>query len=559
VIFEYGNPESYSSSELKVAKKIDDELVTLYTYTDTVVDNYAAVYMYDHASAKEKWKYDFGSVASTNAFVGKLYAKNTGSFTDMIFATIGDKLTLIESNTGKVIHEYALNGNVSDLYYSKDGIIYVLTDNGVELAIPVRGVRKDQFENEDYVGIYQTRQFLSKPKNIAYYNGSYVVVNENSNEAYIYSDVKNEDFVEIFRNEINSSNSNVIINNSGTFAIVDIYKELMVYDFENKTSFSLDKYYGVSSYEFVQEEYLAVRAYTEEYKNYIYIYDLKTGEKIYEVSCDGVNSYEIDIINNKIILPESRKMRFMSIGGETNEWIPKVKSQSSYREWEEGYIHEFSASDDGKVAAFVDYYGDIGNRLEIYDINNNITTTMDDPNNTLNIEEQEVISFTWVGDDKVVIALKDNVIMYFNTDTGECLNEMKCEIPNIISMFKLDNETHIGILCSDSKVYRFNLIEGQIDNSIDLKNENIKTTSSDRGSYDVIPDKNMLVINWSGNSKGYFIDLSTFKVRFEIDNYADYCPRKNIVAVNEYNVAGYYPLYTTEDLIKKAEKYLPAK
>lgn len=557
VIFEYGDEDSYSSSELKIAEVIDDGLITLYTYTDTVVDNYAAMYVYDHNSAKEKWKYEFGSVASTNAFVGKLYSKNTKSYCDMIFATIGDKLVLVESNTGELIHEYALNGNICDLYYSKDGIIYALTDNGVELAIPVKGVSKEQFDNEHYIGIYQTRQFLSKPESIAYYNGSYVVVNENSNEAYIYSDVKNEDFVEIYRNDINSSNSSVIMNDSGTFAVVDIYKELLVHNVKNKTTYKLDEYYNISSYGFVQEEFLAVHAYTEEYKHYLHLYDLKTGKELNKLSCDNVwSSNGMDIVDDKVVLQENHKISFVSIDGKQTEWMPKIKSQSTYREWDEGYINEFDVSDDGRIVALIDYYGETGKRLELFDINKQKTIILDAPHQKLNIDKQEIISFAWVEQNQIVVCLNDNTILYFDTETGECLGSMKYDTPSIISIFELGEKDTVGALCNDSKVYKLNLKAQRIENTIDLKNETIKTTSSDMGIYTYIPDDNIIVINWTRNNKGYFIDLSSFKVRYEIDNYADFCPSKNIVVANEYNVAGYYPLYTTEELVAKAGAYL---
>jgi len=556
VVFEYGDEDSYSSSELKVAEVINDELITLYTYTDTVVDNYAAVYVYDHNSAKEKWRYEFGSVASTNAFVGKLYSENTKSFCDMIFATIGNKLVLVESNTGKLIHEYTLNGNVSDVYYSKDGIIYALTDNGVELAIPVKGVRKEQFDNEHYIGIYQTRQFLSKPESIAYYNGSYVVVNENSNEAYIYSDVKNEDFVEIYRNAIDSSNSSVIINNTGTFAVVDVYKGLMVHDLENKTTYKLGEYYNISSYDFIQEEYLVVHAYTEEYKHYLHIYDLKTGKETNRVACEYIRSSNRNVVNDKIVVPESEKISFVSIDGEKTEWTPKIKSQSSYREWDEGYINKFDVSKDGRIIALIDYYGETGKRLELFDINTQKTIILDASHRKFNADNQEITNFAWLDSDQIVVCLKDNTILYFDTETGECLGEMKCDMPSVISIFELGEKDVVGALCNDSKVYKLNLKTHKIEKTIDLKNETIKTASSDMGTYMYIPEDNILVINWTRNNKGYFVDLSSFKVRYEIDNYSDYCPTKNIVVTNEYNVAGYYPLYTTEELIGKAKQYV---
>lgn len=555
IIFEHGgNGDSYSSSRLSAAEAIDDELIMLNSYTDSVIENQATLFVYDYNSSQEKWKYDFGNVTSTNGFVGKVYSKNTNSYCDMLFATIGSKLALIESDTGRLIHEYALNGNVNDLYYSKDGIIYVLTDNGVELAIPVKGLDKEQFDNEYYIGIYQTHQFLNKPQSIKYHNGSYVVANDNSNEAYIYADTTNNDFVELYRNQQGSSNSDVIINDSGTFAIINRDKELLAYNMANKTTVNLGKYHHITSYSFVMENYLAVLSYNEDTDDFLQIYDLRTGTELSKVFCDNVRTaIGLKVAGSKIAIPEQNKIEFFSVDGERSEWSPKIKSQREYREWDEGNIFELDISNDGRIIALVNYYGDIGKRLEIFDVATNATTALDAP---FSLDDQETMSFAWLNNNKIVVSLKDGSLCCFNTLTGEFLGQVTCDLPSVISVFALDDSHSVGILCIDSKVYKFNLKTETIEGSIDLKNDSIKTASRDAGVYEYIPESNMLIINWTANNKGYFIDLPSFKVRYEIDNYTDYSSTKNIVVANEYGVAGYYPLYTTEELIEKAEHYI---
>ena len=537
VIFEYGEEGSYSSSKLKAAEVIDDELITLCTYTDTVIDNYAAVYVYDYNSAKEKWRYEFGSVDSTNAFVGKLYSEHTKSFCDMIFAAIGNKLVLIESNTGNLIHEYILNGNVSDVYYSKDGIIYALTNNGVEVAVYIKETKREQFDNEHYIGIYQIREFLNKPESIVYYNGSYAVTNENSNEVYVYADVKNEDFVEIFKNARNQSNSSAVMNDSGTWAVVDKGGDnLVVYNTESKAAYELNKKTDILTYHFVQEDYLSIYEKGDNNECFLCLYDLNTGKELTKVACDPVASSNVRIVGNKVALPGSEKVTFITLDGRELQWIPR----------NEEYIRQIVTSETGEFAAMV------RNSLEIVDVTDEPACTMSISHEKFDDDTYSIVGISWIGG-QVVVYFSDNTLLRFDPETGECLTEAVVELPSIISVFDIGEADMVGVLCNDSKVYKLSLSDLQVKNSVDLKNETIKIAESDSGTYKYVPESNTLIIKWR---KGYIIDLDTFSVRYEIDNYMDYSPTKNIVLVNEYNVAGYYPLYTTSKLVEKAEWYL---
>ena len=73
-----------------------------------------------------------------------------------------------------------------------------------------------------------------------------------------------------------------------------------------------------------------------------------------------------------------------------------------------------------------------------------------------------------------------------------------------------------------------------------------------------VADRNIIIVETS-NDGNWIIDLESFKVRYEVEYFADYNPIKNIVALKIYNYAGICPLYTTDELINIANDYLGIK
>lgn len=564
IIYESSNDPlylEYDYTHFDTVQIINDNIYIVKTHWDAAEYTFITELIVTDNSGQRKWSYSYeNNFTHGNHVRIELFTSATcKNFCDILCLAKGNKVVLLNYETGENIFTYEFDSLIKESYCSDDGFLVVMTEDGYEVAIAARNIEKGVVGDSNYPMV-QLHKFMSQHSLYAYFNRQYAVSNGNSNEIYLYSDVKNDDYKKLLTDE--DSIDKVLINNSQTYIAINSYKEVYIYDVGAQKTYELIK----------SEEYLRDALFMSDYlyvvidneKN-INIFDLRTKELVYKKNCENISSftgstysYAYSVGGHLIFKENYSDFAILNDRYEINYWKPQKSSTLEYREWNEGNISEVYCSDEtDKILAVVRYGYDTGNLLEIYDINTGESIPLDvnltDSNeNTLSIK-----SVAWAKDE-LFVAFSDNIVRKFDTITGKCNSEIKYNVPPIVSVVDLNDSTFIALLCNDSKLYKVNSTNGIIIDSLALDNYYVKTTSLDRTITEIIPQQNKLILSgWNeefGVNHAYIIDLETFDVCYDVDGYAGFLPSQNRLLVENYNIVGSYPLYTMDELIEKAKK-----
>ncbi|MBQ9414425.1 MAG: TIR domain-containing protein [Clostridia bacterium] len=125
---------------------------------------------FDDKGTTELWKTTVKDLIYSPDAMVYFSAEDSGNYTDLL-AIIGDeKIAVIDARTGEVIHEYLFDYEIVTFYYSQNGILYVITGNGQEIALILSGIEKGQnFYFADLTG-----EFAMPVAAGAYYDHHYV-------------------------------------------------------------------------------------------------------------------------------------------------------------------------------------------------------------------------------------------------------------------------------------------------------------------------------------------------------------------------------------------------
>jgi len=268
-----------------------------------------------------------------------------------------------------------------------------------------------------------------------------------------------------------------------------------------------------------------------------------------------VFNYALVVDGNLIIQEDYGKYTIINKNYESIAWEPEKKATSTEKP---EILRTDTYGEYGKVLTTVWYGNEIGMLLEIYDINTDKMLTLDVNLSSESATEIVVVSARWINDKIISVAFTDNTIRYFDAETGECKNVIKCNTATIVSLVPLLDDSTVGILCSDSVLHKLDTVTGEILDSVDLNNDDIKILSLDSTVSKVVPEHNCLILTgWESTEKNaYIIDLETFDVRYDIEGYKDYYEKEDRLVVEGHDVFGSYPLYDVWELEKKGQAYI---
>lgn len=110
-----------------------------------------------------------------------------------LFSTIHDKLLIINSDTGEILHQFIFFSRIVDLVSEKNSILIVTTSDGEEFALPVY-----EFCTSDNTPAYCAllHQYLTSISLCCRVNGKYAVATQDA-LVYLYKDVPNPDYREL--------------------------------------------------------------------------------------------------------------------------------------------------------------------------------------------------------------------------------------------------------------------------------------------------------------------------------------------------------------------------
>lgn len=131
----------------------------------------------------------------------------------------------------------------------------------------------------------------------------------------------------------------------------------------------------------------------------------------------------------------------------------------------------------------------------------------------------------------------------------------------------LEDVEHFVLLCNDAWLYQIHHYSSLTGNHIQLEQDTIRSATADSydtyGECQVVSDETLLIfswdtVSWNEGRRAWFIDLKSFKTRYSLNNYMGYSQKHQLIfaSYDWYDTIGFYPLYTTEQLIQKAKDYL---
>ena len=553
----------YMFRKVEELKLIDNNLFILKSHWDSLEYTFVTDLIALDENGKHKWRYSYENCYEYGNYVRlEKFDKDKGeNYCDILAIAKGNRIVLLELENGEHIFTYELDSLVKNSYCSKDGFFVVLTENGYEVAVLIRKKERGNYEKAAFPMI-QLNEFMNEHNLYACFDSSYAVSNSDSNEVYLYSDVQNPDFQNIFK-DIEGVNS-ISINDSETYLAIDSYKEIYIYNLKTKEIYELIKageYFKETM--FMSDYFYAVI----DSENVVNVFDIRTKEMVYKKKCEslatfkGKDSVEALAVDGNLLIQESYgEYSMINKDFETVSWTPERKGDFEKNERESGIIRKiYDLNNSGELLIKVQYGNDEEEYLEIYDLNTGNSVILE--NMTVGEETGlDIVSVCQGKDDTVSVVLSDNTLRCYDTKTGVCKYSYSCSFGRVVSVISLDSNKAIGVLCNDSILYKIDVDTGTVVDSVDIDNDYVKTATMDKTVARIIPEHNSLIVSgWNGKfflNHAYIIDLDTFDISFDIDGYIAYCEKEDRLFVEEYNVVGSYPLYDIDELIGKARDYI---
>ncbi|MBQ9921325.1 MAG: hypothetical protein IJO52_03995, partial [Clostridia bacterium] len=535
---------------IKTVRFIDDDLMVLSTKSENLIDYNLEINIYNAETAELKHSYVFEKVTYSNAAnIGKIYAENGGNYADIVFVAYGNRVILINSENGELIKELVYDGIITASYYSENGFLYVITSEGHEVITPIRKISAP-ITNPMYIGKYKTDTSFGNHGLCAYYNNFYAICTEASKNVIICTNSVNKDYTEIHFSDNQSANA-VFANEDGTYALTDTYKELYVYDFASHIMKRIAEFdnYGMKC-GFVNN----TTAFSLD-KNKLSFYDLATDNtEALSFENEIYNYFKGITADGKLVFQKTDEVVLCDKNGKHETVTTQDISTCFNKEYANIALRNIYVPEKAKdivltISVIEPVSYDITTKLITYDTDSKAFTYICDIS-----DDHGYVKFVKsFGERKYSVVFDDLTFLYFEAATGNITDNVKYDLPVIISYFPVDENTAL-ILSNDSCLYKIDISEKNVTAKLDINNDKIKTSSYDYSEFVYIPEKNIVILEWSDN--GYVVDMETFELMYSVDYYEDYIASNDCVIVKQHGHIGYYPLYTVEELAKKAESYL---
>lgn len=520
---------------------------------------------------KEEWTY-FSDIISlimimTKLDMGFLYAEDTGNFCDVLYFAAGSQLLLLNAETGDLIHTFEFNDVMVYSYHAADGNVFIISHEGQELLVPAVNI----LENKERFACAETVSFQTQPYFIDHYREKYALASDDSNMVYVYWHTENPEYSELFR--ISSSyekfpaclstpvTRKLLLSETGSYAVYETENEdgtacLFSFDILRDTHKKImdTEQWGLDYYTvyFMDPAHIAI---VPDNGEKIYICDIVTGERK-EISCDKYTSIW-GSGNGRLTYKMSTGALWQT---DTDGNIAAFPSDSEY----ELGMSMAVMKDDQMQAAYIANH---------YTTSKNLITTSETLVKVLNMKSQSItilsgadvsdsydgLLMTWLDENTAALIEKKNRMRIYDLDTGSCLRSVALaeNMSDPVYMFPLDGGESIAVFTEDFVLYKVSAQTGRIEERVEL--EKADSTSA----YDVkyLSDGSGFIFSadvTSNTRQGWVFNGESFQPRFCIKHYLDYQEETNRVFIgNKYSgTFGYFPLYTTDQLIENAQEYL---
>ncbi|MCR4645921.1 MAG: TIR domain-containing protein [Oscillospiraceae bacterium] len=532
---------------------------------------------YDAEMAEQKWSISLPLNFQSNGETFLMPADQINYEHDILVVTTKNTISFVDYETGELIKHLPIDGEMTDVFFSRNGLVIFTLNNGEEYMLSVNSYTTG---NDDDNSAYRLQVFNTNFSLCSYSLGKYVTAENFSNTAYIQYPQQNAMFREIDTGEFMYNRDVIAVTDDGSkAAVVSTYYPDNAYNADIGVTYHLFLYdsaageckeitalenFKVNSAAFTDSNKLIVNATeqgsTEDKTMCIDLTDGKA-EEIAGASktlCSDVGM--IPSAGGAFYLDRSeRNIVFVSSDGSAKAWASDQGSA------DKELLNRMFAVSGSKAAMYAQYNdGDGRSALIIHDFSTDQEITLDHDTSSANSEIQRIF---WQNASTVGVFFNDRTVSLFDADTGSLKTTVSLDgtSQEPVSVAAISDDT-FAVLCRDSNLYEMNA-EGftgrscRLDFASNMDHNIFERDSSSASFFETKPssDKSHIYAVWD-KSQAWVLDTSGFSVRYRIDNFAAAPSEGDMVYISDANrnKMGLFPLYTTHELLETADTYLSA-
>lgn len=540
---------------------------------------------YDKELGEKKWS---TAVPLNYQNKGKTFlmpAGDTGYEHDVLAVVNNRSLAFIDYENGSLIKHIPFDSEVVDVSFSKKGLVMFTVSDGEEYAVSLGNYTTG---NDSDNAAYRVQTMNTKVSLCSYSRGKYVTAENYSNTAYIQYNKLNPMYTDIDTGEFMYNKDIIAVSDDGSLAAVtstfypdgkykggtDLTRHLFIYETAGGkcTEISQLEDYRVNSAAFAGSK-LIVNANkkqsggTYSIDDIIICIDPSDGSSVEAEDAPKARRSDMKLVpveNGAYYLADYEKnIVFVSPDGSIKAWA--VKEEGSYAADKE-IINGIYAVNGSKAALYAQFSDSDGkNSVIVHDFAADKHITLDcDLSDDAGLEIQRIF---WQNSSTVGVLFSNRTVSLFDAGSGKLMNNISLNgtSQEPVSAAAVTDDT-FAVLCRDSCLYEMNS-EGFTGRSCRL--DFSANEDNDIYEYDVTgatlletkpsaDQKNVYAV-WEG-SQAWLLDTERFTVRYRIDNFAAAPSKGDIVFISDdgRSKAGFFPIYTTQQLIQAAKDYLSA-
>ena len=547
-------------------------------------DLVTTLYRYDSGLKEKKWSTELKLNYQNNGRVFLMPAADTGYEHDVLAVLTNRHLAFVDYETGEEISTIALDCEVVDASFTRTGLVMFTGDSGEEYLIALGGyVTGDPANNAAYL----VQTIDTAVSMCSYSRGKYATAGEYSNTAYIQYGGENQMFTRIGTGEHMYSDNVLAASEDGSFAAVSssffpddeydgdthVTPHFFLYSTKDSklTEIAGLEGYRVNSAAFIGSSCLVVNANAPNgisYDSEDRIYVINTSDLSVKQSEDAPSARRSDLKlvpsgeGVYYINDAERNLACITADGNCSVWAkPKEGSLVAENEITDGC---FAVC--GDRAAIYAYFGEEDAfHIDVYSFTTGQSVTLD-----CDLESDKGLAVRhifWQNSDTVGVFFANRTVALFDAATGA--QKADIQITGVgqepVSVAPVTDDT-FAVLCRDSCIYEMNA-GGMTGRSCRLEfgngeeNSIYGCDSTNAAQLETSPyaGDGYIYVVWD-DDKAWLLDTVNFAVRYRIDDFSAAPAGKDIVFISDdmRSLAGFFPVYTTEQLLSTAREYLKA-
>ena len=532
----------------------------------TVSDSNAAksgttVYRFGTELGEPLWKASMNVRSSSEDKLFLFSGEQVGSENDVLAIVSKLSFTLIDYSSGRTIKTVAFDSPVVDASFSSNGLIMFTVADGAEYVINVGSYTG----SSPKITAYRVQEFSTTLSLCSYSRCKYVTAGEFANTAYIQYTAQNSSYTGVSPDDECFDRKICAVSDDGSTALISVLRsgeegsesiaQNYIYNADKAEFSAIDELSGfnITAAAFIGNDRIAAAVYDSSFRKKFVIMNTSDGS-IYEV--DGASDFEL---SSARLLPSGNAVYMLTLGGKNVVRISADGSVTGLRT-DDKELQSRSFAVNGDKTAVYAKHKDGSLAFEICDLTDGSLVTSDVQTSA------DVYRIFWQNETTLGVMLSDRRVLLIDAQDGGLTADIKLTGTNQepVSACATDDE-HFAVLCRDQVLYEADS-SGLTGRTISLDypagTSGTSISEADGASAELLNAQDSAAEGerffiWNG-SLAWLIDTDEFKVRYLISEFAAAPAQRPVVYTQtEWNgTAGFFPVYTTDQLISAARSYL---